>query len=339
MVNKLKIQTLGLLRGIAVLAVCFRHFGKPVSTGVAFHHFFSWIGENGKYGVQIFFVISGFVIPYSLFKANYKLKHYFKFLYKRALRLHPPYLAALLITLVIAYLSYKARHLANPETITSVLLSIFYIHVPADNPVFWTLQIEAEYYIFIGLFFILLMRMPKASILISIPVILWLSQTQVANYISLLNFIVFFLIGTVGYLIYIKEKNKMLEYIALFILIVFSFMFYDLIGAIASVCTILVILFYRKPIHSALEFPGEISYSLYLIHFVIGVKIINLLQHHIGPNYNWVAFLLALVICIGASWVFWKFIEKPSAELSNKVKYGKKKTEFLNYDLETEKTK
>ncbi|MHB8208815.1 acyltransferase family protein [Mucilaginibacter sp.] len=49
----------------------------------------------------IFFVISGFVIPYSLFKANYELKHYFKFLYKRVLRLHPPYLAALLIILKV----------------------------------------------------------------------------------------------------------------------------------------------------------------------------------------------------------------------------------------------
>ncbi|MHB8208817.1 acyltransferase family protein [Mucilaginibacter sp.] len=219
------------------------------------------------------------------------------------------------------------------------MLSVFYLHIPADNPVFWTLQIEAEYYIFIGLFFVLLMRMPKTSILISIPVLLWLSQTQLASYIGLLNFIVFFLIGTIGYLIYIKEKNKMLEYIALLILIVFSFLFYDLVGAIASVCSILMILFYRKPIHSALEFPGEISYSLYLIHFVIGVKIINLLQRHIGPNYNLVPFILAMVICIGASCVFWKFIEKPFAELSNKVKYGKKKTEFLNYDLEIEKAK
>jgi len=336
MVSKSKIQTLGLLRGVAVLAVCFCHFGKAVSTGAVLPGFFSWIAENGKYGVQIFFVISGFVIPYSLFKANYEFKHYFKFLYKRVLRLHPPYLAALLLTLVIAYLSYRARHLANPETIRSILLSVFYMHAPADNPVFWTLQIEAEYYIFIGLFFVFLMKMPKTSILISIPVLLWLSQTQLASYIGLLSFIVFFLIGTIGYLIYIKEKNSTLEYIALFILIVFSFLFYDLVGAIASLCTILIILFYRKPIHSVLEFPGEISYSLYLIHFVIGVKIINLLQRHSGPNYNWVLFILAMVICIGASWIFWKFIEKPSAELSNKVKYGKKKTEFLNYDLETE---
>jgi peptidoglycan/LPS O-acetylase OafA/YrhL len=38
-----------------------------------------------------------------------------------------------------------------------------------------------------------------------------------------------------------------------------------------------------------------------------------------------VPFILATVISFTLGWIFWKFIEKPSAELSNKVKYGNKK--------------
>jgi peptidoglycan/LPS O-acetylase OafA/YrhL len=116
------------------------------------------MGKYGEYGVHVFFVISGFVIPFSLYKAQYALKDYFLFLYKRFLRLHPPYIAGLIFTLILAAASYRSRHIPNPETFSSVFKSLFYIHAPADNPVFWTLRIEAEYYIFIGLFFVLLTK-------------------------------------------------------------------------------------------------------------------------------------------------------------------------------------
>ncbi|WP_461147988.1 acyltransferase family protein [Spirosoma pulveris] len=52
---------------------------------------FNILHEYGKYGVQIFFVVSGFVIPLSLKKSNYDERGYPRFLWKRVLRLHPPY--------------------------------------------------------------------------------------------------------------------------------------------------------------------------------------------------------------------------------------------------------
>ena len=77
-----RIQTIGFLRGVAVLAVCCCHFSKAILNGTVLSQLFNWLLENGKYGVEIFFVISGFVIPYSLHRAGYGLKQYFKFLYK-----------------------------------------------------------------------------------------------------------------------------------------------------------------------------------------------------------------------------------------------------------------
>lgn len=337
MVGKSKIPTLGLLRGIAVLSVCFCHFGTAVATGDVLQGFFSWIGHYGKYGVQIFFVISGFVIPYSLFKEKYELSYYFKFLYKRILRLHPPYLTALFVTFIVVFLSCKTRHVVDPENAGSLLLSIFYIHIPADNPVFWTLQIEAEYYIFIGLFFALLMKAPALGIVVVMPLLLYLSQTFLADYIGLLKYIVYFLIGIIGYLIYIKENNKVFEYISLLALIIFSYVYGDVIGTFVSLITVSSILFYRKHVYHPLEFPGEISYSLYLIHFIIGIKIINSLQRLVPPNNYWMLFPLAMTICIGIAWLFWKFIEKPAVKLSTKVKYGKQNS-TLPYGFEIQKT-
>jgi len=46
------------------------------------------------------FVISGFVIPWSLYRSQYVLRDYPKFLLKRNVRLYPPYLASIAITIL-----------------------------------------------------------------------------------------------------------------------------------------------------------------------------------------------------------------------------------------------
>jgi peptidoglycan/LPS O-acetylase OafA/YrhL len=332
MAANFKITTLGLLRGFAVLAVCFRHLAKPLLVP---DHFtiFNLFHKFGLYGVQVFFVISGFIIPYSLYKADYKISHYFQFLWKRVLRLHPPYIIALILTFAIAFISYKMRHLPNPESVSTFTQSLFYLHAPADNPVFWTLRIEAEYYLFIGLFFIPLKRYPIAALLAGIPVLLLLGHTQLVYHVGLIRYIVFFLIGIVGFMIYTRQGNLNIQWFLLVLLVAYSFVYHESAAATFSLITISFILFFKKPVHSVLEFPGEISYSLYLIHFPIGTKVINLLSRVTDPSYKWALFVLALAICVAAGWLFWKLIEKPSARLSTKVKYGNRKMAFANFDV------
>jgi len=332
---KSKVTSLALLRGIAVIAVCFCHFGKPVAAGNILPGMFQWFSDNGKYGVHIFFVISGFVIPFSLWRAQYSLKDYFPFLYKRLLRLHPPYLIALAITLVISAASYYSRHLINPETPLTILKSLVYAHAPIDNPVFWTLRVEAQYYIFIGLFFIMVREYKILALCVGIPIFVLLGQTQVINYLVFFNFATFFFIGTVGFLIYNSEVKPTLEWIMLLFLILFSFYFYEVGGAMASAITVLFILFFRKTVSPIYEHPGEISYSIYLLHFPIGTKLINLLQRFTNPSYYWVLFTVALIVVYATGWMFWKYVETPAARWSNNVKYGKAKTTFKNYSLKS----
>jgi peptidoglycan/LPS O-acetylase OafA/YrhL len=67
-----RVQSVEYLRGLAALAVMWFHFtqgGNFVPDG--------WIKSSGTYaylGVEVFFVISGFVIPYSLASAGYVLR-------------------------------------------------------------------------------------------------------------------------------------------------------------------------------------------------------------------------------------------------------------------------
>ena len=315
-----QLDSLVLLRGIAVLMVCFCHFGNALSNGHRFANLFEAFHNYGNYGVHVFFVISGFIIPFSLFKGKYGVNDYHRFLYKRFLRLHPPYLAALVLTLVIMYFSYKIRHIPFPENATSVLQSLIYLHTPGDNPVFWTLLVEAQYYLFIGIFYLLLMKNSKIAYFIVMPILLILSKS-INQYFSLQLYFVFFFIGNVGYMIYTKNGSRKMNFIALICLLIFTACFYEIPAFISSLFTISFILLINMPVNKAFKFVGTISYSVYLIHFPIGTKLINLIKPRINLSYSWLLFTITLVVTLIISWVFYKTFEVFSENLSKNVKY------------------
>lgn len=325
------LDSLVLLRGLAVIMVCFCHFGNPLSAGDHFFtNLFLLFKQYGKFGVEIFFVISGFIIPYSLYRGKYQLSDYFTFLYKRLLRLQPPYLLALFTTLVIMYFSYKTRHVAFPENIASITRSLVYLHFPPDNPVFWTLAVEAQYYIFIGLFYSLLVKYPPIAYFIVIPVFLFIGQTTLVDSFSLLHYFVFFFIGNTAFLVYSELGKKVVNFIALFLLLLFSYFHYELPAFICSTFALVFILLYRKKIWSPFKFIGTISYSIYLIHFPIGIKLINLLKPKINPSFGWLLFSVTITLVVFISFLFYRTIEEFSEKISKKIKY---KASVLNYKV------
>jgi peptidoglycan/LPS O-acetylase OafA/YrhL len=323
MLKSKKLTSLEILRGVSVLAVCFNHFANAISGGTVLPGLFKGIEKYTVNSIDIFFVISGLVIPYSLHLSKYTLKSYFTFVYKRFMRMHPPYLIALAITLVLAAISYKIRHQPNPETLISILQSLFYAHIPTSNPVFWTLRIEAEYYLFIGVFFVFLTRYKNLAIILVFPLLLLLSQTSVADTFLMLKYVMFFLIGITGYRIYISEKTPIFEMVVLSALFIFTYIYKGPGSAIVSMITIASIIFYKKSAHNVLDFTGKISYSLYLIHFPIGIKMINLLLGRFSTNYYWVLFILAMGTTYTLAWLYWKYIEMPFARKSQNIKYAR----------------
>lgn len=330
-VKKTKLDSLNFLRGVAVLMVCFCHFGQPLSKGTFFPYMFYLFHEYGADGVEVFFVISGFIIPYSLMKGKYALADYFTFLYKRFLRLHPPYLVSLGCTLIIMYFSYKARHEIFPENWLSIIKSLIYLHAPMDNPPYWTLNVEAQYYFFIGLFYILLIRRPNMALFLGIPLILLLAQTDLSSEVTLLKHIIYFLIGIVSFYIYSNDKYQLRNWLILAALCVFGFIMYSTSAMIVAFGAAMFILFYRKPISKKLQFPGTISYSIYLIHFPVGVKFINLLLPRINTNYTWALFIVTLALIIFLAWVFYRLFEEFSERLSKSVSYRAAGTKlFIN---------
>ncbi|MEO6719212.1 MAG: acyltransferase [Ferruginibacter sp.] len=313
--ERTSLDSLVLLRGIAVLMVCFSHFGDFI---IHDHT----ILEKGNYGVHIFFIISGFVIPFSLIKGNYSLSHYPQFIYKRFLRLHPPYLVALAGTILLIYFKHFVYQLPLTENTGSILKSLVYAHWPVENPVFWTLLVEAEYYIFIGVFFVVAIRYYKITFFILIPCLLLLSRMiPVTSYIYFLPFIVFFLIGMVGLFIYKKIGYAFINYVALLGLLIFTAIIFDVVVGVISLATIGFILTYRNKIPSIFKFPGKISYSIYLIHYPLGAYFMQVIGRRISPNLVWLKFVVMFAFIFILSWIFYKCFEEYFEGLSKKVKY------------------
>ena len=83
------------LRGVAALAVLFYHFyyNSPYleTFDALLPRWLCWLFGKGWMGVEIFFVISGFVIAHSLGKDRVTPKYAAGFILRRSIRLDPPY--------------------------------------------------------------------------------------------------------------------------------------------------------------------------------------------------------------------------------------------------------
>ena len=141
---------LDVLRGFAILAVMFHHIGKNLP---ALH--LVRIGGYGWTGVDLFFVISGFLITGILLEEKGK-NHYFRNFYaRRVLRIWPLYYAVLIFAFVLLPLampSLRARIFADAYPWQSYFFfvqNLFSVKEIAFGPVgvTWSLAIEEQYYL------------------------------------------------------------------------------------------------------------------------------------------------------------------------------------------------
>ncbi len=162
MIQNERIEIVEYLRGIASLAVAWFHFTNTYSYGPVRSS-----GAYGYLGVEVFFVISGFIIPYSLMTTygNYTLADSWHFLGRRMTRLEPPYLLSIVVALMLWHASASAPGFAGAPpsyTIGQIAAHILYL-VPLTShswilPVYWTLAYEFVFYISVAFLFPLIGR-------------------------------------------------------------------------------------------------------------------------------------------------------------------------------------
>jgi len=138
-------QELDSVRGVAILMVLFYHgfhWGIDFSRFPPIEKIFSQAAWAGRLGVNLFFVLSGFLITGLLLKAKETGKYYRKFYIRRGLRILPAYAVTLLVLAVtgtpMKFIGLSLVYLSNFTLLFGVA---------SAYPVLWSLAVEEHFYL------------------------------------------------------------------------------------------------------------------------------------------------------------------------------------------------
>lgn len=345
--SKGKLGNIDLLRIIACLMVMYCHFGGD-TTLLAHPELKNMVttARFGAYGVNIFFVISGFIIPYSLYQGGYVISKYFVFLWKRILRLYPNYLVSLFVALALCWLSsLSSLYKGSPFYFSWIelgahltFLNLFF-NLGDYNGVYWSLTVEWQYYLLVALFLPLFFSKKAWMARLSTWILglsfipFMLPQFNISAYgpnIILFYQGPFFALGFFAFHYFrgtsslsVASLDMACMTIVMTLLGRVSDPILPLLGLFSGLA--IMLLHWENPLTT---FLGNISYSLYLFHLPIGVRTMHLLLRYSGGTA--VGSLAVCVIAFAVSFILgiicYYLFEKPFILLGAKFRYQPKKT-------------
>ncbi|HVF50867.1 MAG TPA: acyltransferase [Pyrinomonadaceae bacterium] len=326
--EKNRIDVLDFLRGIAALAVTLHHFANILDPGLLRSAAF-----YGQLGVQVFFVISGFIIPYSLYRGGYEVRQFPTFLLKRVTRLDPPYVVMLALIIVLGVFSWYfpfQRDLVFQISLPQVLLHLGYVNTffgyPWLSDVFWTLAIEFQYYVLMGLVFPLVFSRRTATRLATFAVLVALSFV-IPESIYVFYFITLFFMGifTCQYRLGLIGRRQYAALLA--VTTFFALATMGLPATLAGFAAVCASLFLQMR-YAVFQFLGAISYSLYLVHSPIGRRALNVILRATGAESfggKLVVIALATGVSIFAAYLLYRWVELPSQRWSQSFRYHRRR--------------
>lgn len=319
---------------IAVLAVVLYHFGVPGLPG-------------GFSGVDVFFVISGFLIGGILWRDytdNGRL-HLARFYIRRVKRLAPAYFAMAAVSAAVAWvvlLPFEFREFGKSLIAATVYLSnvLFwrgegYFDIGAENKVLlhtWSLSVEEQFYVALPLL-IVLFRFSRRSLLAalwlgfaaSLLACLWITPRDGTSAFYLFPFRAWELLA--GVLLAVLgqlrgwrwQVHAGLSWAGLALVLggiamisAQGFPGWQVMLPVAGTVLLLANGRHANPVNRVLAMPvpvlfGRISYSLYLWHWPVLV-----LSTYWRGGYSGPAETAAwLALALGLSVLSWQFIEQP----------------------------
>lgn len=355
------------LRGFAALAVVISHYygvfwssraaveaitnapALPLETHAVptyvqwLHTFplFNW----GAYGVALFFIISGFVIPFSLQKLSF-----IGFSINRTLRIFPTYIAGFTVTLLAILVSTEYFSREWPFTGREVL--IHYIPGIRDvlwsrgiDGIVWTLEIEMKFYL-VCASLIIWFRQQSLKVFIA-PIVLFVlalylnrmipawgntnaSAWQFAmTYMTVSQYIIYMFIGVLFHFLHLGKIDASKAYFgigaffAMFCIHWWSGPYSANLGVAWSYAFALLTFAFSYSFqhlfrsNRVLDFFADISYPLYVIHGVAGYVALRIMLE-MGFR-AWFSLLVVTTICIASSWLLHVLVEAPSQKLGKKL--------------------
>lgn len=319
MKNIKRLDALDAIRGVSALLVVLYHYTYRYYEiyGINNQLFFSI--PLGYYGVQSFFIVSGFVIFMSIKKTN-TIRD---FVVHRFIRLYPTYWVSVIITfLVVLVFSLPSREVTILEFIANLTMIHTQFGIKSVDGVYWTLLFELKFYLLMIILF--KFRFLNKIELISIFIMIYIFFMNFLSYehsfiykitrtVFILYYLNYFIAGIMYYKIYFKQEN-FLVYLTLFMSFVIGF----LLNGRENLEAVFIIYFVfflfsvkkidflaKKP----LVFFGTISYALYLIHQNIGYVIFNYANKEDLSIY--LSLLIALIVSVVLASIITFLVEKP----------------------------
>jgi peptidoglycan/LPS O-acetylase OafA/YrhL len=339
------------LRGIAAILVVMTHYfgtyfaeqsllaSRTFSPDLGFQpaawvHYFE-LPYQGPFGVAVFFLISGFVIPFSLRKTST-----LGFLVNRVLRIFPTYVCCLALGTLAIWLS--ARYWGLPFSYdgkvlaTNALLVHNLLNLPSMDSVNWTLSIEIKFYLLAALFAFALFRKSAAWLLGFLALAAGVTRAHANGHfpdlvlpVMELNYGIFMVIGVLFH----QHVTGLLSTGALArrvlaVLAVFSYtwsigpqkdqfpsvtVWYYSALAVFALCY-----FHRERFKPArvLDFFADISYPLYCVHPLVGYCVLKALMGNGVPFGG--AVIVALATAVTLAWLIHRTVETGSNELGRR---------------------
>jgi peptidoglycan/LPS O-acetylase OafA/YrhL len=357
-----RINILDSFRCIAILSVILFHYYsfpprddfKLYSYGNKYS-FFSY----GYLGVEFFFIISGFVITYTL-SVTPKIGEFWK---KRIIRLFPAMFICSLLTFLFLFLFDTNNIFPESHNIVNFIYSLTFItptilertplhNINYINGSYWSLWPEIQFYFIASLvYYYKPSRFTRnfSLIVILLCIAYWLNGNvyetnlfhlgintfymkiirYLLNIFNIGKFILWFFIGVLFFKLYSKEYNKytiITLCLAILILLLNNEEWKVQLIILIMIGIFLIFILY-PPFSNWFDYKiitdiGLASYTLYLIHENIGVLLINRFAGYWG-RFDFLFPVLVIVIFIVFSLLSYKSIETPINRLLKKWFLGR----------------
>ena len=330
------------LKTIAVQIIIFHHLSNygiiPTKVHELFPGFIDFVGQHGKYAVQIFLVIGGYLTAKSLSQTlvNFGL---LKTIMNRYLRLAPTYIVAIVFTMVCAMIAravYYEDYIGEPETLLQVLAHFLFLQnilgFESISVGVWYVAIDWQLYIFAACLLFFLKSFKNTFIILSIVMfgsLMYFSQNPIFD-----NYFIYFVgaygLGIIAFLAenssQPESRNKARVILLLFILLVLSDAFIELRikNIIEIVLAVLLSLFGKQAYtsknivwsHLCIWFSQR-AYCAFLIHFSL-LLLGNTLYNYLNLNNPQLGVVFMLGIWL-LSWLFahilYVVVEIPSRKI------------------------
>ncbi len=307
------------LRGIAILTVIFFHYLYRYHQIYGHSFEVSNLFRFTSYGVHLFFVISGFVIYWTISRCHTPID----FLWSRFSRLYPVYWVSLLLTYATIHIFELS---GRDQDLTTLIANFFMIHeffgFSHVDGVYWSLSIELAFYFWMLIIFSLGQAKHSERIFVVWVLSAILIEQEIVNFyvpyrvelFLLLNYIELFALGICFY--HYKFKSYSLRthilFISCIIALYFSYPIEIFIIFLSIISLFFLIVLNRAKFlrNRVLLYLGSISYALYLIHQNIGYVVIReMYEMNVSP-------LLGIIFAVATSMflahILTTCIERPS---------------------------